>query len=112
MLVRPQQQNKMPNTQQSMPPKSGAEDIPSVNVWQSELRRKCVVVGTDIDDYIKKVMPEDNIARPECPKFKGGIFRIPTKECDNYQGKLAGAVVSCPTFHRRFTTDHGDRLWA
>lgn len=95
MPVEPQKTDKMPNARQGTPP--SAEDIPSANdVWQSELRRKCVVVGKDIDDYIKKIMPEDNITRPPCPQYKGGLFRMPKKECDDYQGKLAGAVVSGP----------------
>ena len=94
----------MPETRQGAPPEHSAEgeDVPGAGVWQSELRRKCVVVGKDVDDYIQKVMPEDSVPRPEVPEYKGGLFRMPKTGCDDYQSKLAGAVVS-PLMSRRRT---------
>ena len=86
--------SKMSKSSQGSPPPPSPEDVPTVDEWQSELRRRCVVVGEDIDDYIKKVMPDDNITRPELNEYKGGHFRLPKKGCDDYQSKLVGAVVS------------------
>lgn len=103
LSAEPQQTDKMPETRQGVPTERNAEaqDVPGAGVWQSELRRKCVVVGKDVDDYIQKVMPEDSVPRPEVPEYKGGLFRMPKKGCDDYQSKLAGAVVSPPALRRR-----------
>ena len=86
-----------------MPPLLSSEDAPSTDEWQSELRKKCIVVGRDVDHYIKKVMPDDNdnIARPELPQYKGGLSRMPRTKCEHYQSKLAGAVVSPSALCRR-----------
>ena len=94
MSSEPQQSHKVPESSQGTPPPLSSEDAPSTDEWQSELRRKCIVVGKDVDDYIKKVMPDDNITRPELPQYKGGLFRMPRTKCEHYQSKLAGAVVS------------------